>query len=39
MYSKPLLDRYRRAVVDQKLGAELKKSVKKVADQGYLVEG
>ena len=39
MFSKPLLDRYRRAVVDKKLGDELKKAVKKVADQGYLIDG
>ena len=39
MFPKPLLDRYRRAVVDKKLGAELKKAVKKVADIGYLIDG
>ena len=39
MFSKPLLDHYRRAVVDKKLGAELKKLVKKVSDKGYLVDG
>ena len=39
MFPKPVLDRYRQAVVDKKLGPELKKAVKKVADQGYLVNG
>jgi len=38
-FSKPLLDRYRQAVVDKKLGVELKKAVNKVMDQGYLVNG
>jgi uncharacterized protein (TIGR02453 family) len=38
-FPKPLLDRYRQAVVDKKLGAELKKAIKKVSDQGYLVNG
>ena len=33
MSSKPLLDLYRRAVVDKKLGAELKKVVNKVSDK------
>ncbi|CAB1078662.1 hypothetical protein D1AOALGA4SA_6398 [Olavius algarvensis Delta 1 endosymbiont] len=39
MFPKPLLDRYRQAVVDKKLGPELKRAVKKVSDQGYLVDG
>ena len=39
MFSKSLLDRYRQAVVDKKLGAELKKAVKKIGDQGYLIDG
>ena len=39
MFPKPVLDRYRQAVVDKKLGTELKKTVKKVADQGYLIDG
>ena len=39
MFPKPILDRYRQAVVDKKLGGELKKVVQKVSDQGYLVDG
>ena len=39
MFPKPLLDRYRQSVADKKLGAEFKKAVKKVADQGYLIDG
>ncbi len=39
MFPKPILDRYRQAVVDKKLGAELKKVVQKVSDQAYLVDG
>ena len=39
MFPKPLLDRYRQAVVDKKSGAELKRAVKKVSDQGYAVNG
>jgi len=39
MFPKPVLDHYRQAVVDKKLGLELKKAVKKVADQGYVVNG
>jgi len=39
MFPKSFLDRYRQAVVDKKLGAELKRAVKKVSDQGYLVDG
>ncbi len=39
MFPKPILDRYRKAVVDKRLGGELKKAVKKVSDQGYLVNG
>ena len=39
MFPKPQLDRYRQAVVDKKLGTELKKTAKKVVDQGYLIDG
>ena len=39
MFPKSLLDRYRKAVVDKKFGAELKKAVKKLAGQGYVVNG
>jgi uncharacterized protein (TIGR02453 family) len=39
MFPKPLLDRYRRAVVDKKLGAALKSAVKKITDKGYLLDG
>ena len=39
MFPKPLLDRYRKAVVDKKLGAELNKAVKAVIGQGYLLDG
>lgn len=39
MFPKPILDRYRQAVVDKKLGGELKKAVHKISDQGYLVDG
>jgi uncharacterized protein (TIGR02453 family) len=39
MFSKPLLDRYRQAVVEKKSGGELKKAVKKISDQGYVVNG
>lgn len=39
MFPKHLLDRYRQAVVDKRSGADLKKAVKKVVDQGYLVNG
>ena len=31
MFPKPLLDRYRQAVVDKNLGAKLKKAVKKAS--------
>ena len=39
MFPRPLLDRYRHAVVDKNLGAELKKAIKKASDQGYVVNG
>ena len=39
MFPKPLLDHYRRAVIDRKLGAELVKTIKKVSSKGYLVNG
>jgi uncharacterized protein (TIGR02453 family) len=39
MFPPRVLDRYRQAVVDSKLGVELEKAVKKVSDQGYLVTG
>jgi uncharacterized protein (TIGR02453 family) len=39
MFSKPLMGRYRRAVVDKQQGAALKSAVKKVAAQGYLIDG
>jgi uncharacterized protein (TIGR02453 family) len=39
MFPKPFLDRYRQAVVDKKPGAELKKAVNKVSEQGYVVNG
>ena len=39
MFPKPLLDLYRHAVVDKKLGAELQKVIKKVSDRGYQVSG
>ena len=39
MFPKPLLDHYRRAVADNKFGAELKKVVKEVSDKGYVVNG
>jgi hypothetical protein len=39
MFPKPLLDIYRRAVVDKKSGTELRRIVKKVSDKGYLVNG
>jgi uncharacterized protein (TIGR02453 family) len=39
MFSKPLMDRYRKAVVDKQQGAALKSAVKKVAAQGYLIDG
>lgn len=38
-FSKPLLDRYRQAVVDKKQGAALRRAVKKVAAKGYLIAG
>jgi uncharacterized protein (TIGR02453 family) len=39
MFPKPVLDRYRQAVLDKKPGVELKKAVKKVSDHGYRVNG
>ncbi len=39
MFPKPILDRYRQAVVDKKLGGDLKKVVQKVSDHGYRVDG
>jgi uncharacterized protein (TIGR02453 family) len=39
LFPKPLLDRYRQAVVDKKLGAALKSALTKVAAKGYLVDG
>ena len=39
MFPKPILNRYRHAVVDKKLGRALKKAVQKVSDQGYVVDG
>ena len=39
MFPKPLLDLYRRAVIDKKLGAELKKIIDKVSAEGYLIDG
>ena len=39
MFTKPLLDRYRQAVVVKKPGGELKKAIKRVTDQGYVVNG
>ena len=39
MFPKPLLDRYRQAVVDKKKGAALKRALEKVAAGGYLIDG
>lgn len=39
MFPKPLLNRYREAVVDKKQGAALKSAVKKITDKGYLIDG
>jgi len=39
MFSKPLMDRYRKAVVDKKQGAAFKRAVKKATVQGYLIDG
>jgi len=39
MFSKPLMDRYRKAVVDKKQGAALKSAVKKATGEGYLIDG
>ena len=36
-FTKPLLDLYRKAVVDKKLGGELRAAVNKVAGKGYTV--
>ena len=39
MLPKPLLDRYRKAVVDKKQGVALKSALKKVMTKGYLIDG
>ena len=39
MFSKPLIDRYRRAVVDKNQGAALKSAVRKISAKGYLIDG
>jgi len=39
MFPKPILDRYRKAVVNKKQGAALKRMVKKVTASGYLIDG
>lgn len=39
MFPKPLLDRYRKAVADNKQGAALKNAIKKVTAKGYLIDG
>jgi len=39
MFSKPLMDRYRKAVVDKKQGAALKSAVRKISAKGYLIDG
>ena len=39
MFPKPLLDRYRQAVVDKKQAAALKSAVNKVTGMGYLIDG
>jgi len=39
MFPKPLLDRYREAVVEKKQGVALKSAVKKITDKGYLIDG
>ena len=38
MFSKPLMDRYRQAIVDKKQGAALTRAIKKVTARGYLIE-
>jgi len=38
LFSKPLMDRYRKAVVDKKQGAALNRAVKKATAQGYLID-
>ena len=38
MFSKPLIDRYRRAVVDKNQGAALKSAVRKISAKGYLID-
>lgn len=38
-FAKPLLDMYRKAVVDKKLGKELRSAVAEVSAKGYLVGG
>jgi uncharacterized protein (TIGR02453 family) len=39
MFPKPLLDRYRKVVVEKKQGAALRSVVKKITDKGYLIDG
>jgi uncharacterized protein (TIGR02453 family) len=39
MFPKPLLDRFRNAVVDKKQGAALKSTIKKLMTRGYLIDG
>jgi uncharacterized protein (TIGR02453 family) len=39
LFPKPLLDRYRQAVVDKKQGPALAGAVKKVTAKGYLIDG
>ena len=39
MFPKPLLDRYRKAVVEKKQGAALRSAAKKITDKGYLIDG
>ena len=39
MFPKPLLDRFRQAVAEKKSGGELKKLVKKISGQGYVIDG
>jgi hypothetical protein len=35
----PFMDRYRKAVVDKKQGAALKRAVRKIFAKGYLIDG
>lgn len=39
MFPKPLLDRYRQAVVDKKHSTAFKNAVKKITGKGYLLDG